>query len=147
TGHHDRSLHRRWREERTSSILLQLREGGRFQLRREIDDVVFSETLLGKRSGFGGKRLSRRAFFSRYIALWYRSLLDRPDRLAGHAIENVEKSCLAGRSDNIGGFPVNMHGSERWRRGEVIIPQSVVHRLEMPHALTRVGIKADECLS
>src|SRR5262249_1185627 len=51
-------------------------------------DVLFSESLTGKRRRSGGKGLRGRSEFAGHVGLRDRSLFDRPQRLAGDTIEH-----------------------------------------------------------
>ena len=57
------------------------------QLRREVDQVVDRHALRSYGGGLVGKRLRRRIPLAGHVAFRHRALLDRPDRLARHAIE------------------------------------------------------------
>ena len=62
-------------------------------------DVVDGERLLAEGRRRCRERLRRPGLFTRHVALRYRALLDRPDRRAGHAIEDVEEPGLASDRD------------------------------------------------
>ena len=69
-------------------------------------DVVNGEGLLAERGRRRWKRLRRPGLFARHIALRHGPFFDRPDRNAGHTVEDVEESCLAGDGDDIDALAV-----------------------------------------
>ncbi len=113
----------------------------------EVDHVVGAEPLLRIRLGAGGKRLGCGRLFAGHIAGGHRVLLDRPDGLARHPIEHEEKAHLGGNRDDVTQRPVDAHGAQhRWRR-DVVIPQPVMHGLEIPFHRPGAGVEADDRLS
>ena len=82
------------RVERSEFVLRRDLERLLAQLRREVDEVVGRHALPVERRRLGRERLRRRVPLARHVALRHRPLLDRPHRLAGHAIEHVEERLL-----------------------------------------------------
>ena len=66
------------------------------QRRREVDQIVLGQPLAIERRRLGRERLRRRGLFARHRRLRHRPFLDRPHRLAGHAIEDVQEAVLLG---------------------------------------------------
>jgi hypothetical protein len=58
------------------------------QLRREIDQILLAHALEIDRRGPCRERLGFRGPFAGNVGGWNRTVLDRPDRLAGDAIED-----------------------------------------------------------
>ena len=94
----------------------------------------------------GRERLRRRQFLARNIRRRNRPLLDRPDRLAGHAIEHVQESLLARLRDRLDAAAVDGDVEQRRRAREVVVPHAVMHRLEVPDALSGFDVDGDEAL-
>src|SRR4029078_4848703 len=67
------------------------------QLGCEVDQIVDRSAVLRVRGGLGRHRLSWRIPFARHLTFLDRLLLDRPDRLPPHAIEDAE-GCLLSRA-------------------------------------------------
>src|SRR6185436_3587363 len=132
------------REQRAANVRLDQLERPRLDLRRERNHVGIDETLMIESRGPGGERLRRRRLFTGDRRLRDRSLLDRPYRLAGPAIEYVDEPLLADLHHGIDPPSIHRDRAQRRRRREVVVPQTVVHRLEMPDALAGRGVKADE---
>ena len=64
----------------------------RTQLRREIDQVVFDDPLSIERSRPGGNGCVGHVRSPSSVDAGHRPLLDRPDRLAGFAIEDESRN-------------------------------------------------------
>ena len=107
-------------------------------------DLVLGERLLRKRRRIGRERLRRPRLLAGNVARRDGPLLDRPDRLAGHAIEDVEESGLARLRDDVDELPVVPDGRQLRRGGVVVVPEIVVDHLEMPEALARARVERDE---
>ena len=82
-----------------------------------------------------------------HVALRHGPLLDRPQRLAGHAIEDLEESLLAGLRDDVDLLAVVADGEELGRGREVVVPEVVVHHLEMPEPLAGAGIEREQAIA
>ena len=63
--------------------------------------VGFGELQPRERRRLGRKRLGRRRLLAGHVALRHRPLLDRPDRLARDAIEDIQQSELRGLRDDV----------------------------------------------
>ena len=95
-------------------------------------------------AGFGRERLRRPGLLARHGALLDRPLLDRPQRLAGDAIEHEQEAVLGGQRHGVDRLAVVLDGDQLRRRGEVVVPQVVVHDLEVPHALAGARVERDQ---
>src|SRR5690606_29989822 len=69
-------------------------------------DVVLGERLPCEWRRSRRERLSGRGLFTRRIRLRHGTLLDRPERLAGLALEDVEKALLPGLRADVDLFAV-----------------------------------------
>ena len=97
--------------------------------------------------GFVGKRLGRIRHLAGHVGLGVDGpLLDGPHRLAGHPVEDVGEPLLRHLGDGVDGAAVDVEGHQVGRRREVVVPQPVVHGLEVPLALAGAGVEADERL-
>ena len=80
---------------------------------------------LGRRQGFAGHRRLRDRPFG-----------DRPDRNASHPVQHVHERLLGHLGQDLPALAIHRHVSQHRRGGQVVVPDAVVHRLEMPHALS-----------
>src|SRR5689334_20998901 len=114
------------------------------QFRREVDEIVIAQTLRLEGRGPRGKGLCRSGLFAWHIRLRYALLFDRPDGLAGHAVEYECKAALRNLRD--GWNPAAFDGDidEHGRRGQIVVPDVVVQSLEMPHTLSSGSVETDE---
>ena len=97
-----RSPQGRWREQRTEPKLLHLLLRDRLDHRSQIVGIIERDTLIHERRRFGRKRLGRIRLLAGHIACRVHGPFDdRPDRLAGHAIEHVGKALLGHLGDRI----------------------------------------------
>ncbi len=71
-------------------------------------------------------------------------LVDRKERLARDAIEEVEIALLGCLRDGVDVLAVFLHAEERGRRGKIAIPYVVVHALKMPEAFAGVGVECEQ---
>src|SRR5258707_336908 len=83
------------------------RNGPPLQRRREIERIVERHALFADGRRLRGKRLRRPRVLACDIARRHRTLLDRPDRLAGHAIEHEGKALLRQLDDGVDAAAVN----------------------------------------
>ena len=92
-------------------------------------------------------RLRRRVPLSRHAALRHGSLHDRPDRLAGLAVQHEQQTLLRRLCERLDGFAV-LHGVDEDRRGwDVVVPERVMRRLKVPAALAGAQIDGDDALA
>ncbi len=97
-----------------------------------------------ERRRLGREGLRRPGFLARNVALRHRPLFDRPQRLAGHAIEHVEQSELRRLRDDVARLAVVPHGEQLRRGGQVVVPDVVVHGLEVPEALAGARVEREQ---
>ncbi len=123
-----------------------LRLGAHF--RREVDQVVRNFDEVARVSGrLGGERLRGRGLLAGHIGLRHRTFLDRPDRLAGDAIEHIKERFLAGQGDGFDGLAIDIDVGQDGRGGKIVVPDGVMHDLEVPLALAGLQIDADQAFA
>ena len=116
------------------------------ELRREVDEVVDGDALPVEGRRLRGERLRRRGALAGHHRLRHRALLDRPHRLAGLAVEDVEERRLARLHHGLDAPAVDRDLAERRRPYGVVLPDVVVHHLEVPHPLAGRGVERDEAV-
>ena len=107
-------------------------------------DVVDSERLLAEGRRGCRERLRRPGLFTRHVALRHGAFLDRPDRRARNAVEDVEETRLAGDRDHVDALAVPLDGRQLRRRVAVEVPEVVVGHLEVPQPLARSRVERDD---
>ena len=140
-GHRDRALHRRWREDRPAAVLCEHLARATREFRREVDQVVRGDSLARERRRQRRHRLRWRGAFTRDITRRHRAFDNRPDRLPCHAIEHIDPRRLRRHGDDIAWPAVPRDGGQHRRRGQIIVPQSVMHDLIVPHATSGARIE------
>ncbi len=91
-----------------------------------------------------GEGLGRAALRRLDAALGHATLLDLVQRLAGATIQNVEVA-LFGRQDHRRNHgSVDRHVDQGRLRAQIIIPDILAHRLEMPARLARGHVQRDQ---
>src|SRR5207245_10155563 len=125
----------RRREDGPELVARYKRDGFGPELRREVDQIVDRKTLKIVRGRPGRKRLRRRVPLSGHVTLWNRSLLDRPHRLTGDAIEHVQPGLLGRLCDGLDRLSVDDDVRENRGRRDIVVPDPVMHELVMPLAL------------
>ena len=74
-------------------------------------------------------------------------LRDRPDRLAGDAVEDIEHTHLAGVRDRLDRLAVDSDVHQQRRRRHVIVPDLVMDELEVPFRLAGVEIDGHQAVA
>ena len=115
--------------------------------RCEVDQIVDRHALTVVRRRLGDERLRRRVPLARHVALFHRTLFDRPHRFAGDAIEHVDPPLLGGLADGLDGAAVHGEVHQNRRARDVHVPDAVVHELEVPFPLAGFQIERDEALA
>ena len=73
--------------------------------------------------------------------------VQRVNRFAVGAIEQENKSLLAILCQGLHLLAVVVERDQNWRSGEIPVPDIVMHSLEMPYALARLGIEGKQAVS
>ena len=113
---------------------------------RQIGDLRFGEPLLRKRRRLDRERLRGPALLAGDFGLWHRSFLDREERFARFPIEQKKMSDFRDLRKGIQLLAVVLDRHEVRRTRDVIVPQIMMHDLEMPDALARVGSKRQHAI-
>ena len=92
----------------------------------------------------GRIRLRRPALLARHIRLRHRPFLDRPDRLAGDAVEHVQPRRLGADDHHLTVAAVVADGGQLRGGARIEIPQVVVNELEVPQPLPRARLERDD---
>ena len=75
--------------------------------------------------------------------LWHWSFLHTDQRLPGHAIQNIEKAGLAGLRNGLARFAIELGIKQNHRVRRIVIPDIVMHFLEMPAVRAGVYIERE----
>ena len=97
--------------------------------------------------GFDGNGCVGQVFFSGHIGSRHRALFNRPQRLAGFAIEHPHEPSLPDLRDHVDLLAVVTDGQQFWRGGVVVIPNVVVDHLEVPDAFSGAGIEREQAVA
>ena len=116
------------------------------QRRCEVDEIVDGNTLEIERRRFGRKWLRRRVPFARHVSCRHRPLLYRPHRLTGDPIKDVGKCLLTRLRNCLDLTPIDSNVNQVAGGREIVIPETMVDRLEMPHSLSRLHVHGNETL-
>src|SRR5215472_2038470 len=81
------------------------------------------------------------------VALRNRLLDDRPNGLAGRAVEHIEKAVFAGLGHDIYVLPVLLDGGELRRSSLIVVPEIMVNHLEMPNALAGARVEREDTIA
>ena len=129
------------------SVAPDILERLRPQFRREVDQIVGNlERVARVRRRLRRERLRRARLFPGHVGLRHGTLFDRPHGLTGHAVEDVEKGLLARDSDGFDRAPVDRDVGQNRRGRHVVVPERMMHQLEMPLPLSCSQIDANEAL-
>jgi hypothetical protein len=143
----DRPFEAGWREQALVAERLELVGQRRLRVIGKIGiDVVDGEGLPRERWRPGRDGLGRPGLFPRDVGLWHRLLVDGPDRLAGLAIEHEQEAVLRRLRDGRDLLAVRTDREELGRVRQIVVPQIVVHGLEVPEAFSGPGIERDDAV-
>ena len=113
-----------------------------------ISDQIFDgDSLMFKSWGLGRERLHRRIPLAGHVPFWHRTLLGRPDGLAGFAVKDVKEALLGRLRYGLHGAPADGDIREDRRAGDIHVPDTVMDELVVPLALARLQIDGDEALA
>ncbi len=116
----------------------------RLAFRCDAEGLICREAVRAQRRCHRREGLCWRGLFARDRARGNLSLFHRKNRSAGLAIEHEEHPCLRRLRDGGKRLAVARYGDERWRRGVVVVPQVVMHGLEVPHDAPGRRAKRDD---
>src|SRR5258708_6273300 len=88
------------------------------------------------------KRLRRRRYLAGNIGLRNTPFFHAKNRLAVFAIQNKEIASLRSHANRGNSLAVAIHVEQDGRRRHIVVPEIVMHSLEMPHALAYIGAKS-----
>ena len=108
---------------------------------------VVLESLARERRRFGRERLRWVGLFAVDIRGGYGAFLDVPNRFARRAVEDVPESLLRDLHHDVLPSSSGPAPSEHGLRGQVVVPEIVVRRLEMPLAFARADIQGDDAIA
>ena len=108
---------------------------------REVDQVLEEDAVAVVGGRLGRNGLGRRVPLAGDVALLDRPLLDRPDGPAGDAVEDVDEALLARLGHRLDRAAVDGDVGQDRRRRDVVVPERMVHELEVP--LARSGTQVD----
>ena len=116
----------------------------RLMLRLAFVEIVAGDRILRQRLRFDREGLRRRRLLAGHVAFRHRALFDVEDRLAGDAIERKHQSGFVDDDDGGHHLSVAAQVDEKRRRLGVIVPDVMVHELEVPEILAGVRIDRDD---
>ena len=142
------SVGRRSRDEvRSHPALLRKLQCRILDGRRVVDQVGLDQTLLRVRRGLDRDRLRRRRLLARHFALQHRRLGDRPDRLAGRRDRARRPIPASSSRDDLARLPVDRDVEEVRRHRRVVVPDVVMHHLEVPLPLAGLHVDRDDAVA
>ena len=108
------------------------------------DQVLRGEVERLERFGNRGPGLGFGEFLAGHDGLRGFPFLDRPDRLAGVPVEGEGEPLFRGLDRHRHGLAVHGHIRQDRDIGEVVVPDGVVRRLEVPDPFAGVGVERDD---
>ena len=142
--HGDHAFLGRRRKERTVVVLGDRVHGRLAQLGREIDEIGFRQALALEGRRLRGEGLRGRGGFAGHRGRRGLPLLDRPDRLSCRPVEDIGESLLRDLDQRLDLAAVHHEVHQVRRGGQVIVPDAVMHHLEMPDPFARLGVQTDQ---
>lgn len=100
--------------------------------------------MAGERGRLGGERLGRPCVFAAQGRGGHGFFLDRPERLAGDAIENKEVAVLGALGDGVDFFAAVRDGEQDRGARQVLVEEVVVNDLIVPEAFSGGRVEGDE---
>ncbi len=125
-------------------VLLHDRDRLCTQIRREVDQIIDREALSIERRRPGRKRLRRGRLLAGYRRRRNRPLLDWPNRLTSHAVEDIGERLLRHLDDRPDPPAVDGDVPKNRRRRVVVVEEIVMDRLKMPDAPAGHRVQADD---
>ncbi len=140
----DRPLQARGREEALVAEPLELAAAAVQVLGGRGVEVVLGELLRNQRWRLGGDGLRRPGALARHVARRDRALLHREERTTGLAVEHEDEARLGSLGHGVDGAALVHDTNQDGRRGQVVVPQVVVHGLEVPDALAGLRVEGHD---
>ena len=135
----------RWRvEKRTQPVLLDDLQRLGAQLGCEVDQVVLGDALHLEGGGTGHEWLGGGQLLAGHVGLRHVPLLDRPHGLAGLAVEHVRPPLLGHLHQRLDVASVHRDVDQVGCGGVVVVPDVVVHGLEVPAALAGPHVEGQD---
>ena len=110
----------------------------------EIDQVFLADALHLVGRGAGDVGLRGRQLLAGHVGLRHGALLDRPHGLPGLAVQDVRPALLGGLHDRLDGAPVHVDVDQVGRGRVVVVPDVVMHGLEVPAALAGLDVEGED---
>lgn len=117
------------------------------QLRREIDQVLVAQTLDIDRRRPRRKRLGFSGTFAGNTGGRDRTLLDRPNWLAGQTIEDVNEGLLGDLRHRLDAASVDGDVDQIGRCRRVVVPQAMVDELVVPYLPAGRRVEAHQAVT
>src|SRR5262249_8184634 len=137
-------LHSDWREDVSKHGALRQFAAVGAGLGRDVGQLVGPHLLPGVWRRFHRTRLRRPGLLTVEVALGYGRFLDIEQRLARYAIEYKREAGLGYLSYRWDKAPVAPYFDQIGLRGNIVIPEVVMHCLKMPDPLARRGVERDQ---
>src|SRR5215813_2689386 len=113
----------------------------------EVNQVIDGHSLTRVGRGLGRERLRWGVPLARHITLRYRPLFNWPDRLAGHPVEHVEECLFCRQSYSFDSFAIHVYIGQQRCGGKIVVPNRMMHDLEMPFPLASSEVYANQTLT
>ena len=134
-------------EEGAPAIGLDRLDGGLAKLRRKIDQVVDRHALTIEGRRFRREGLRRPNHLAGHVGLRIdRAFLDGPNGFAGRPVEHIGEALLRYLGDRLDLAAVDVDVDEVWMYRKIVVPQTMMDRLEMPHSFARLDVDGNERL-
>src|SRR5262249_38868976 len=134
-------LFRRRRVQHAVLEVLEILERLLVELRRKSDQVLLGRPLQIERRRLRRERLRLRRPLTRDGGLRDGTFFNRPHRLAGLPIEYIGERLLAHLDERLDLPAVYRDVAEHRLRGQIVVPETMVNRLEVPD--TSAGLRLD----
>ena len=110
-------------------------------------DVGYRERLPAEGRNDGGEGLGWPRLLAWNVGLRHLSFFDRPQRLARHAVEDVEETRLPSHRDGVHALAVAAHLDQLRRSGVVVIPEVVMDDLIVPEPLASPRVQREQTIA
>ena len=124
--------------------LLPLLEGMGVGLLVDVGEVIHAHFAAGKGLRQFHPRLGRIAVAAGNVRARHCHLGNRPHRLAGQTVQQVDHPFLGGLGHQVQGLAAAAQVDQGGRGAEVAVPEVVMHGLEMPDTLSGIRIQGQQ---